>query len=269
MKKPLACLIAIIAAFSISSCSSNSATNGNATSNNVQNESIQNDKDTAVEQDAEDPEQPTPQVSVSSLDELNTEVTEYIDSEIADLQAHYDGLTAEIGDYNAYVENVEKVQQFYASALSSTQTICLQMYQFALDYATFVTTSDKDFPDQYDDMEELYDVVYDEEGERIYDEIYDGIMSDAYDYFYDGIVSDGYDLASYDEWSDYSSNEYEQWSDALSDIYEVWSDTRSDIYEFYSDVRSDVYSKEKEEVEKDISRFQEDMTDLREDLLAE
>ncbi len=210
-----------------------------------------------------------PKVTVSSLDELNTEVTEYVDSEIADLQTQYDALTASIGDYNAYVENIGNVQQFYASALSDTETMCLQMYQYALDYVTFITSSDKDFSDQYDDMEELYDVVYDEEGEHIYAEIYDGIMSDAYDYFYDGIVSSGYDLVPYDEWSDYSSDEYDLWSDTRSDIYDIWSDTRSDIYDFYSDVRSDIYAKETEELEKDITRFQEDLSDLREELLNE
>lgn len=219
---------------------------------------------------ATDGSKPTlPQVSVSSLDELNTEVAEYVDSGIADLQTQYDTLTASIGDYSAYVENIGNVQQFYASALSDTKTMCLQMYQYALDYVTFITSSDKDFSDQYDDLEELYDVVYDEEGTRIYDDIYDGIMSDAYDYFYDGVVSSGYDLVPYDEWSDYSSGEYDLWSDTRSDIYDIWSDTRSDIYDFYSDVRSDIYAKETKDLEKDITRFQEDLSDLREELSDE
>ncbi|WP_289093264.1 hypothetical protein [uncultured Bifidobacterium sp.] len=258
-KKPLVCLLSMVMALSVAACGSNPTSDtGSQPQSSATNDTTTDNSEPAL-----------PKVTVSSLDELNTEVTEYVDSAIADLQTQYDALTASIGDYNAYVENIGNVQQFYASALSDTETMCLQMYQYALDYVTFITSSDRSFSDQYDDMEELYDVVYDEEGTRIYDDIYDGIMSDAYDYFYDGVVSSGYDLVPYDEWSDYSSDEYDLWSDTRSDIYDIWSDTRSDIYDFYSDVRSDIYAKETKDLEKDITRFQEDLSDLQEELLSE
>ncbi|WP_152595945.1 hypothetical protein [Bifidobacterium pullorum] len=258
-KKPLICLLSMVMTLSAAACGGDPTSDtGSQPQSSATNDTTTDNSEPAL-----------PKVTVSSLDELNTEVTEYVDSAIADLQTQYDALTASIGDYNAYVENIGNVQQFYASALSDTETMCLQMYQYALDYVTFITSSDRSFSDQYDDMEELYDVVYDEEGTRIYDDIYDGIMSDAYDYFYDGVVSSGYDLVPYDEWSDYSSGEYDLWSDTRSDIYDIWSDTRSDIYDFYSDVRSDIYAKETKDLEKDITRFQEDLSDLREELSDE
>ena len=53
----------------------------------------------------------------------------------ADLQTQYDALTAS-SETITHVQNIGNVQQFYASA-SDTETMCLQMYQYALNYVTY------------------------------------------------------------------------------------------------------------------------------------
>ena len=56
---------------------------------------------------------------------------------------------------------------------------------------------------KYDELEELYNRIYDDAGNEIYDGIYDGILEDMYDDFYDGLLDDAYDNEEYSEYSEW------------------------------------------------------------------
>lgn len=268
-KNLLTGFLAAIAAVSLAGCGGSPASTTDTGGNNVAANS--DTSQTTPRDQANDDEgdiadgQSTVHSSADSLDGLKTEVEEYMESQLADIRSTYDTLVASIGSYDAYVQNIDNVEAFYDGVITDTASICVQLRQYSIDYVNLIVSTDEKYSDQYDDLEEVYDVVYDDAGEQIYDEIYDGVLSDAYDDFYDGIVSDGYDTVPYDDWSDVHSQEYDLWSDTRSDVYDLWSDCRSDIYDFWSDVRSDVYSEDDEDTQNDIADFQEDVNDLMSD----
>ena len=137
------------------------------------------------------------------------------------------------------------------------------MYDYSLYYAELIIKSDKSNGDKYDDLEELYENIYENAGEKIYDEIYDGILDKMYKDFYDGILEDAYDNAPYDEWSDARSDEYDWWSDTRSNTYDDWSDCRSDVYDFWSDIRSEIWDDDIQKAEKKMKDFQEEIDKLK------
>lgn len=138
-------------------------------------------------------------------------------------------------------------------------SLCNRMYSYSINYAELILESNHPNDDKYDDLDMIYDIVYDDACDDIYDEIYDGILDDMYDDFYDGVLDDAYDYVAYRTWSDARSEEYDWWSDTRSDVYKKWSNTRSDIYSFWSDVRSAAYRGDMEKFEKEIADFQEDI----------
>lgn len=204
-------------------------------------------------------------VSASSLEELEDSITSYVDGELTRIRSDYDTLAAATGSYDAYVANIAQVQGFYSQVLSDTSAICLQLRQYSIDYANLVVSYEKDFGERYDDMEGMFDVIYDDAADAVYDSIYDDLSSDLYDHFYSGVVASGYDLVSYDEWHSVSSEAYDMWSDTMSDFYDEWSDTKSDIYGFYSDVQGDLYDRNSEKFDEHVSEFQADVDEMEQD----
>lgn len=201
-------------------------------------------------------------IKATSLDELENLVVKDVENTIDTLKKTYEELTTKIDTYDKYKEHKNEVKSFYSLVVVTNKNLSIRLREYALIYAELILKSDDLVDDKYEEMENLYDVVYDDAGDDVYDEIYDGILDDIYKRYYDGILDDAYDTVEYDEWSDLHSDEYDWWSDASSDVYDDWSDFRSDVYDFWSDVRGELWDKDiekaidiKEDFKSDINKL--------------
>ena len=204
-------------------------------------------------------------ISVNTIEELEDVIEKDVTDTVDGLRAEYDQLTAEIDTYEKYVENIERVNEFYNRVDEENRAVCIRMREYSITYTELVLKSDGSNSDKYDAIENLYDCIYDDAGGGIYDGIYDDIMGDMYNAIYDRVVSDGYDQASYNEWSEISSDAYKMWSDSLSSIYYEWSDAFSDIYDFWFDVSGDLLEGDIDKVNEEITKFREDTEKLKEE----
>ena len=263
----LFCVTAMLLSFTACDSKKNDEdkSSGNATSSSVE---------TTEKQDAESKtdapkEEETKAPSANTDGDLDDIVIKDVEDTVAALNAEYEGLKAEIDTYSKYLSNTDKMEAFYAKIQDTNYSLCVRMYEYSLDYAESIVNSDMSNDDKYDELEELYDNIYDDAGNEIYDSIYDGILEDMYDDFYDGLLDDAYDneeYSEYSEWSDARSDEYEWWSDTRSQVYEDWSDMRSDIYDLYSDLRSSIWDDDIDEAKEIIEDFREDVEKLKEDI---
>ena len=264
MKKIITLLFALCLVLSVTACSSQQVTDTSTPTNtpsvqtNSTNES-NNQQSTNTDLDAESI------VKADSLEEIEANVIKDVDNSIASMTKEMESLAIEIDSFDKYKDNEDRIKGFYDKICAETLRLEICLMEYAVAYAEFIMKSDSDFDDKYDDLDELYDVVYEDAGDEIYDEIYDGILDDMYDIFYDGLLDEAYDSVPYDKWLDACSNEYEWWLDACSECYEFWLDTRSDIYEFWLDMRSATFGKDTEEAYEIISDFKEDIEDLKSD----
>lgn len=237
----------------------------NATSSSVE---------TTEKQDAESKtdapkEEETKAPSTNTDGDFDDIVIKDVEDTVAALSTEYEALKAEINTYAKYLGSTDKMESFYAKIQDTNYSLCVRMYEYSLDYAENIVNSDMSNDEKYDELEELYDSIYDDAGNEIYDGIYDGILEDMYDDFYDGLLDDAYDneeYSEYSEWSDARSDEYEWWSDTRSQVYEDWSDMRSDIYEFQSDLRGELWSDDIDKALEKIKDFREDVEKLNKDV---
>lgn len=203
-------------------------------------------------------------ITASSIEELEEIVNKDVTDTITALQTEGESLKTEIDDFDTYLKNVSKVQEFYDKVLAETKAICLRMREYSICYAKIVLNSNMSNEDKYDAFSDMYDCIYDDACGEIYDAIYDDLMGDMYDAFYSGVISDGYDYTIYDKWYDASSDAYDMWSDCLSDVYDEWSDALSDIYDFWSDVHETMWDGDTVKTKEEIAKFEEDIKALRE-----
>lgn len=231
---------------------------------------VTENKNTSDYKESDEPTESTTSITtVSSAQEeiaffADINVENYIETTVFNLRKEYDQLKNTIDTYDKYKSNVDKIEEFYAHILAINRGLCLRMYEYSIDYANTVISSDSPYDEKYDDLEDLFDDIYDDAGDMIFDEIYDGILDEMFDDFYDGLLDDAYDTVDYSEWEDARSDEYDMWSDTRSDVYSDWSDYRSDVYGFYSDMRSAMWSKDIEKAEKKIEKFQKRMSRFKE-----
>ena len=195
-------------------------------------------------------------------EDLSAVAEEDVEKTVSALNGKFDELVAQVGTFDAYRGHVDAVQAYYDSVLAETKALGIRMGRYAADCASCVLADDRTPGQMYDDLEVIYDDLYDGAGDDVYDAIYDDLFERLYDAFYDGVVRDGYDVIGYGEWSEISSAAYEMYSDAMSEAYELISDARSDIYEFASDVRGDAYSDKIEKAEKELEKFREKVAEL-------
>lgn len=188
-----------------------------------------------------------------------------IESTVSSLTAAYEALTADIATYDDYVANVDRVEAFYATVIEETRNLCIRLREYGADYVDSVLSSGLTCDEMYDELDVLYDDLYDDAGGDVYDEIYDDLMGDLYDVFYDGILKDAYDTVDYSDWADTHSNEYDFWSDAHSDIYDEWSDFHSDIYDLWSDVRGELWDDDLDRAAEKLADFRADLQSLKEE----
>lgn len=201
-----------------------------------------------------------------NLEDFSAIVEQDIEGTISPLTTEYEELIAEIDTYDKYLSDTSKIEAFYNKIYETHRDLCSRMYEYSLDYAKIIISSDKSNDDKYEELEDLREFIYDDSGDEIYDKVYDGLMSDMYDAYYDGVLDDAYkENASNSEWYDIRSDEYDSWSDARSDIYDDFSDCRHDIYEFLSDLKREVYDNDIEKAEKKIDDFSKDIEKLKSD----
>ena len=180
-------------------------------------------------------------------------------SAVNTLMVEHETLIAKVDSYASYVKNRDEITAFYEKIIAASAELGIKMCTLAADYAESILTSGKPVDDMYDDMDDIYDLFYDDMGDEVYDGIYDELMDDVYDSFYGGALGDIPDDLEYAEWSEVHSDEYEQWSDTHSEIYELWSDYRSDVYDFWSDMRSALWSDDLEDAQDVLDDFREDV----------
>ena len=241
-----------------SSVSSEPAVSDEASSDDssVAEESKESDESSEIEEtSASSVDKPSADTS-DIVDNLDDIVSKDVEEAIAELTTEYEQLKSDVDSYAKYLENTDKIEAFYAKALDINNSLCVRMYGYALEYAEAIVNSGDSSKDIYKDLEEIYEIIYDDNGQDMYDVFYDGILADAYD---------NEEYSDYTEWSDARSDEYKWWSDTRSDVYEDWSDMRSDIYDFYSDVRSEIYDDDFERAQKKIGDFREDYEKIKQD----
>ncbi len=281
MKKALATLLVIMMVFSLSSCGENQSLEANTEKTHTQssiteiNDEISNSdifsSDTLTEMiddiSTEVPKDTLVDVStgttVTTVEELETVILQDTEEVVNGLIAEWQMLSESAAAYDIYLENAEKIEEFYEKIINNSEEICIKLQEYAVYYAELIMCSDMSNDDKYDAFGDLYDCIYDDACDEIYDEIYDGILDDMYDAIYDGVLDDAYDNVPYDEWSDARSDEYDWWSDARSDVYDAWSDARSNIYDFWSDIRSDLWDDDIKKAEKTLLDYKSDVEKIK------
>lgn len=239
MKKILSLLLALVLAFCFAACTGE---NGEAQS--------------------EQPSETQPQtVQASTVEELEQIVLADVADTVASYQADWKKMNAQITTYSQFTKNIDEVESFYTKLINGHASLCEKMCTYSLQFAQMILSSGSSTDEKYDDLEIIYDCIYEDAGDEIYDGFYDGILQDMYDAFYDGILDDAYDSEPYKEWSDVCSDEYDRWSDASSDIYDAVSDMRSDVYDFYSDLRGDMWDDDAESANARVEKFAAELTD--------
>lgn len=198
----------------------------------------------------------------TSVSDISATAENDVNETIEKLESEYSSLKSEITTYEVFLQSENRLTSFYQLIVDEHNTLNIRMREYALDMARVIIDSYLSNDDKYDEVEEIYDTIYENCGDDIYDEIYDGILDDIYNLFYDGILDKAYDNADYSQWSNARSDEYERWSDSRSDVYDSWSDFRSDVYDFWSDLRSDLYQEKTDRLEKTISDFQDAINKL-------
>lgn len=256
----------LAAAMSVSiftGCGKESSSNAEIETTQVQ-ETTQEQVSTP-EQETTEEQKATSKQETSSTEEttIEQEVAKSIEDTISGLTNEYEQLKADINSYDKYIKNTDKIEAFYEKINKTNKDLCIKMREYALAFADKIISSNSSNDDKYDEIDVIYDCIYEDGGDGIYDGIYDGILEDMYDDFYDGILEEAYDNAPYDEWSDASSQEYKWWSDTSSDVYEEWSDFCSEVYEFQSDLSSAFWDDDIDEAKERIEDFKEDIDKLK------
>lgn len=205
------------------------------------------------------------QVSVGTIEELELLIEKDVTDTISALKTEYEQLVTEIDTFEAYQENVNKVQAFYDKINEENRQLCIRMREYSLAYAELITAVGGTNDEKEDALDSMYDTIYDNASGDIYDALYDDLMGEMYDAFYSGVVSDGYDYVAYEKWSDMSSEAYEMWSDCGSNIYDEWSDFGSDVYDFWSDIYSAMWDDDAEEIKEEISKFEAEIKTMKEE----
>ena len=194
---------------------------------------------------------------ITTLDELEARIEEHLAANIASLNSQWEELAAEIDTYEKYVENSERVSEFYQTVIDETEQMCIMLYEYSAAYARMVLDSDMSADDKYDAIDGINDCLYDDACDEINDEIYGGLLDDMNDYFYEGILDDAQGDINYSDWYDVCSDEYDQWYDTASEVYGLYYDAASEIYSFYYDMASELYGRDFERAEKIYERFLE------------
>lgn len=271
MKKKIAIILAILTLTSLTACGQSNGNNSSSktessysSSDNSKSEvKSQKEIDSDVEETTKNETDSSSTKDFSTLDGIETAVTEDVENTISGLEKEFDLLKSKIDTYDKYKKDSASVEDFYNKILKTNNDACIRLYEYASDYATIIMNSNEDYKQKYKDTKEIYECVYDDAGKDIYNGIYDGVLKDMYKTFYEDVLDDSKDAKDYSEWSDTRSNEYDWYSDTRSDVYDFWSDTRSDIYDFYSDIKGDLWDEDLSKVQKHTDKFEAKIEKLK------
>lgn len=270
MKKIIALLLAVAMLLSLAACGTETPQNSDTqpgTSNTDGPATDPSEETTEPSSDATTPPESTDKptdysysidlTGVTTLEELEARIEEHLAANIASLNSQWETLAAEIDTYEKYVENAERVSEFYETVIAETDQMCIMLYEYSAAYARMILDSDMSADDKYDAIDGINDCLYEDACDEINDEIYEGLLDDMNDYFYEGILSDAQDDVDYSDWYDVCSDEYNQWYDTSSEVYGLYYDAASEIYSFYYDMASELYGRDFERAEKVYERFLE------------
>jgi len=192
---------------------------------------------------------------ITTLEELEGRIEEHLAATNSSLNSQWEDLAAEINTYEKYVENTERVSEFYETVIAETDQMCIMLYEYSAAYARMILDSDMSADDKYDAIDGINDCLYEDACDEINDEIYEGLLDEMNDHFYEGILDDAQDDVDYSDWYDVCSEEYSQWYDTASEVYGLYYDAASEIYSFYYDMASELYGRDFERAEKIYERF--------------
>lgn len=250
MKKGIALLLTLIMLLSFAGCSKDEPIGSSETT-----EYTEHKKDETMSDN-------TPS-SGDSYDTLETRFQTEIETAVNTLIAEWEVFIGGITNYEQYVANIDKVEAFYQKINSTSESLCIKLCSYSIDYAEAILASGRSADEMYDDLDRIYDAIYEDLADYVYDGIYDGLLKDeVYDELYNGALKKRPDGVEYSDWSDVRSNEYELWSDTRSDAYEHWSDARSDVYGFWSDLRSELYGDDIDGARDEIEDFRKDVAKM-------
>ena len=194
--------------------------------------------------------------SVNTIEALSTLIEKDAQSIVAALDNEWQTLRQEIDTYQKYVERADEIEAFYETLYNTSNALLLRYYEYTLVYARIVMESDMSAKEKYQEVEGIYEIIYEDAFDMIYDSIYDDLLEDMNDMFYDGIIEDAEDDVPYAEWVDVRSEEYSLWLNTRSDIYRNWLDAHSDIYGFYLQIRGELLAKDMEGANKYLLSFE-------------
>lgn len=266
MKKPIALIFVLVLTLSLTACvGEKPAAQGLSDSTSVTETPAPTTENIVdMEPPAEVPAQA--QTSDDPYGELESTIESDTESVLAALEDEWKTLSAAVTDYASYVAWDAEINSFYEKLYTASATLCVQMREYSIQYAEAILASGRLFDEMYDDLEGIYDLIYDDMGDDIYDGIYDGVLDEMYDGLYSGALDDRPEDVEYADWANARSAEYDMWSDMRSETYEHWSDFRSDVYEFWSDMRGEIYGEDLEDAREEITDFAEDTEKLRAEL---
>lgn len=205
-----AIIVAVACTVAMAGCASNPASSESAATSTATQSSLQAQAADRV-------------VSSSSVNVGNVEsvVSDDVQAVISGLNQEYEALVAEVGSYESYAGDPSRVESYYARIEEELNALCVRLRQYSVDCANSIMASGETSGRMYDDLEVIYDSVYEDARDDIYDGIYEDLFGNLYDVYYDGILKDAYDSVGYGEWSEVHSAEYDRWSDSRSEVYDI------------------------------------------------
>lgn len=270
MKKIIAILLAVVMLLSLAACGTETPQNSDTQPGTSSTDDPVTDPSTGTTEpssDATTPPETTDKptdysdtidlTGITTLEELEARIEEHLAASIASLNTQWEELAAEIDTYEKYVENTERVSEFYETVIAETDQMCIMLYEYSAAYARMILDSDMSADDKYDAIDGINDCLYEDACDEINDEIYEGLFEEMNDHFYEGILDDAQDDVDYSDWYDVCSEEYSQWYDTASEVYGLYYDAASEIYSFYYDMASELYGRDFERAEKIYERFLE------------
>ena len=192
-----------------------------------------------------------------SFEELEAEVLKDVEDTIDGLNAEWEELKSEIDTYDKYLNNKDKVKDFYDKITDCTEQLCIRLQKYTLRYARSIVASDMSTTEKSNAFDNLLDCIYEDASNKLLDYVYEDLLGDMLNTFYSGILSEYNNVGSFSEWYATNLNEYENWYDTSLDIYESWYDTTIDICDFYYDITIELWSYDSEGVEEVLKDYEE------------
>ena len=265
MKKIMALLLVIMLVVSVTACKDTEISEEvikltvMTTEENQDMELPEQDTDVSTVENADGESVETMEEDSNAGDTLESQIEKDVEATLTALYDEWELLDENIYDFQSYLDYADVIKSFYEKTEQVSEELCLRMSQYSIAYAEQILGMDESTDDMYDEIEIIYDCVYDDMGDEIYDNIYDGMLEEMYDSYYDGVLDEQPDDVKYGTWSEARSDEYKMWSECRSNTYGQWSDFRSDVYGFWSDLRSELYNDDLEGAWDEVDDFRKDV----------